>query len=112
MCAIGQIDRCKKDGCSWFKIFGYNCKDRHLYPKDAFLYVKKFPKTNEVNQTKRKKIYDSENGICYLCGKKVLFNEMTIDHVIPKSKGGSNSLENLKPTHKKCNLLKGNNLIQ
>lgn len=114
-CAIGQIDICSKDGCSWFKVFGYRCEDRHLHPKDAFLYVKKFPKNTPqqgVAQSKRKKVYDSENGICYLCGKKVRYTEMTIDHVIPRSKGGSNKLENLKPTHKSCNFIKADKIIK
>ena len=33
---------------------------------------------------------------------------LNIDHVIPLSKGGSNTLENVKPSHAQCNLSKGN----
>ncbi len=36
---------------------------------------------------------------------------MTIDHTIPKSKGGNNHINNLKPMCCKCNSEKGNNLI-
>jgi 5-methylcytosine-specific restriction endonuclease McrA len=110
-CAIGQRDRCSKDGCSWFKVFGYHCKDRDLHPKDVFLYVKKFPKLTKPNQTKRKMIYETTDGICYLCGKHVSFDEMTVDHVIPTSKGGGNNLGNLRPTHRKCNLIKGDKIL-
>lgn len=33
---------------------------------------------------------------------------MTIDHIIPKSKGGPNSLDNYQPMCQPCNSLKGN----
>lgn len=34
---------------------------------------------------------------------------MTIDHIIPKSKGGSSDLENLQPMCRECNKKKGSN---
>lgn len=38
-------------------------------------------------------------------GKEIL---MTKDHIIPKSKGGTNSLDNYQPMCCRCNLKKGN----
>lgn len=46
-------------------------------------------------------------GECYLCHKT--FNnksDITIDHLIPKSKGGDDSIENLRLAHEKCNQAK------
>lgn len=40
-------------------------------------------------------------------GKRIL---MTVDHIIPKSLGGGNQLENLQPMCCKCNTAKGNKI--
>jgi len=60
---------------------------------------------------------------CYLCNKLVDLsaprsthkkgwqNGLHIDHVIPISKGGSDTLDNVRPTHALCNLSKNNKLI-
>lgn len=44
---------------------------------------------------------------CGVCGE-VMFRtkDVTIDHIIPKSKGGANALSNLQLAHRKCNELK------
>ena len=55
----------------------------------------------------RKLIYGKSN-VCAICGKPITEEDFTIDHIVPLSRGGNNKLENLRPTHEKCNLLKGN----
>lgn len=49
-----------------------------------------------------------ENTICYLSGEKLnLFeNEYQLDHIIPSSRGGDNSFENLGISHKVVNMMK------
>jgi 5-methylcytosine-specific restriction endonuclease McrA len=44
---------------------------------------------------------------CYYCRRKMHYAEATVDHVKPKSKGGSNARGNLKLCCKKCNQQKG-----
>ena len=46
-------------------------------------------------------------GKCKICGK---LDKLTIDHIIPISKGGDNSLKNIQPLCLKCNMNKSNNL--
>jgi 5-methylcytosine-specific restriction endonuclease McrA len=41
-------------------------------------------------------------------GSKNWEKSLHIDHLIPISKGGSDTLENVRPTHALCNLKKGN----
>lgn len=38
---------------------------------------------------------------CWWCGRKM--TEVTIDHAIPRSKGGTNSVDNLVPACRECN---------
>jgi hypothetical protein len=45
---------------------------------------------------------------CYLCGHKIAPIAMTVDHVVPLSKGGTDDTTNYKLTHSTCNLAKGN----
>ena len=48
---------------------------------------------------------------CAYCGKEfTLFNRATHDHVIPLSKGGHNTKENIVPACKSCNSKKYNKL--
>ena len=72
---------------------------------------------NEINRQKQQKkqsrrtytqkersiIYKKDNCKCYLCGKELLYSEMTLDHVIPLAKGGKDGLENLRCCCTNCN---------
>jgi 5-methylcytosine-specific restriction enzyme A len=42
-------------------------------------------------------------GICTYCGKKVPVSELTMDHVIPLSRGGVSERFNIVPACKECN---------
>src|SRR3712207_5213052 len=45
---------------------------------------------------------------CFLCSKPFKSEEdITFDHWIPRSRGGTWDLENLRLAHKRCNALKG-----
>lgn len=56
----------------------------------------------------RKLIYINAGGRCELCGRKILLDDMTLDHVNPLSMGGDDDVENLSCTCYPCNLFKGN----
>ncbi len=54
----------------------------------------------------RKQILKKTKGICACCGKKLTWQTMTVDHMIPLSRGGSNMLHNLYPLCESCNTAK------
>ena len=42
-------------------------------------------------------------GLCHYCGQKVSHGELTMDHLVPLSRGGRSTKENLVPSCKDCN---------
>lgn len=49
-------------------------------------------------------IWDKTDGRCWYCGKQINpFREFAIDHVIPQSKGGPDTFDNLVPACRLCN---------
>lgn len=61
----------------------------------------KFPK--EV----REMIYHNADGRCALCGRKIVYDDVTLDHITPLAMGGEDNVNNLQGTCKACNLFKG-----
>jgi len=56
----------------------------------------------------RKNIFERDRCQCQYCGKVLPKHELTIDHVIPRSRGGEDTWENLVLACLSCNLRKGN----
>lgn len=48
--------------------------------------------------------------MCRICHKELTVKSGEFDHVVPKSKGGPDVLENLQLLCSDCNKLKGNSL--
>jgi hypothetical protein len=49
---------------------------------------------------------------CSICKKDMPLKDLTIDHIIPKAKGGSSQLVNLQLACEPCNVLKADNVYQ
>lgn len=64
--------------------------------------------TKSEKQKIRNEVLDRDNYICQYCGEKLDEETATVDHVIPKSKGGSSYPENMVCSCQECNLEKGN----
>ena len=55
----------------------------------------------------RRNIYQRDNHTCQYCGMTPPKDEITIDHVIPRSRGGKTTWENIVLACVKCNTKKG-----
>ena len=49
-----------------------------------------------------------QNASCYYCEKKIQPNQVTMDHVVPVSRGGKSNKGNIVAACKACNTMKKN----
>ena len=78
--------------------------------------LKRMKQRMHDNDITLEKLFNKSNGICYLCGELCDWGNMidgnagdnypSIDHVIPLSKGGTHTWDNVKLAHRSCNLAK------
>lgn len=91
-----------------------NCEKNKTHYKRAIAYG-----TEYDPHTTLRRVYDRDGGICQLCGKPTDWNAHewgghfgalypTIDHIVPMSKGGAHTMDNVQLAHAICNSIKGN----
>lgn len=79
-----------------------------IIPINMTFVVNASPDFKHTAKISRYMLYKRDNGRCSYCGKEITQKESTIDHVIPRSKGGENSWENICLACKSCNCKKDN----
>ncbi|CAN5381163.1 HNH endonuclease [soil metagenome] len=65
------------------------------------------PRTVKFN---RRNIYMRDHYTCQYCGVKPAKEELTIDHIVPRSRGGRSTWENVVLACQRCNSIKGSML--
>lgn len=65
-----------------------------------------------MTEGKRQAIYARYNGHCAYCGQPMKRKTMTVNHVVPQSKGGGNNIENLMPCCSRCNTMKASDSLE
>lgn len=76
--------------------------------------VMKSSKVRKINSVRfsRKNVWLRDEGSCQYCNDSVNVNDFTIDHVIPKSRGGKTTWENVVISCYKCNQAKGEKTLK
>lgn len=82
---------------------------------DTFLQIAKAIKVNfffedqerKIEQKVKDLVWNRDNGKCVLCGSN---EKLEFDHIIPFSKGGSNTYRNIQILCEKCNREKSNKI--
>src|SRR6267143_1365952 len=63
---------------------------------------------HQTRALSRKNILLRDRNTCQYCGEVLPSSELTIDHVVPRSRGGASTWENLVACCHSCNRSKGN----
>ena len=71
----------------------------------AWLEARAKKKARAIPKAIRRAVFARDNYQCVHCGAQ---KALTLDHIFPFSKGGSNDLENLQVLCKACNFKKAN----
>lgn len=64
---------------------------------------------DDAEYRRNRKAVMAAQTACWLCGsgEQLPGDRWTVDHVVPRSKGGDHSLANLRLAHEECNLFRG-----
>lgn len=88
-------------------------EDEELKKRFKPIHRKDVPKRTDLPTQKLKKVdekrilFGKQQGICGGCKEPFGFHNMTIDHIVPRAKGGGDYIENKQLLCSACNSLKG-----
>lgn len=74
----------------------------------SVIALKDYIPNNRAPAFTRFNVFLRDQWICQYCGDQFKTPDLTFDHVIPKSKGGRTTWENIVTACQGCNTLKGN----
>lgn len=98
-------DRWEDDGVEWVRAVSFDI----MIPKVIRLLIyDRLPQTRV--KFNRRNIFARDESRCQYCGKKHPMSELSLDHVIPRSRGGGTTWENIVCCCTGCNARKGGRL--
>lgn len=112
---------------SWKRAFILLCKgsaeilesydDMIKGPRDSFYYVPAVIRLLSFDSIPKSKVSYSKRSVlerdrltCQYCGRKLNYSDATIDHVIPRCKGGRSTFDNTVTCCSNCNKRKADKL--
>jgi 5-methylcytosine-specific restriction endonuclease McrA len=59
--------------------------------------------SSNPEQIDRRLVFERDEGICGICGTLVSPESWELDHIIPLSRGGPHTFDNVQVSHRRCN---------
>jgi len=89
----------------------YHAANRERYVEHCALRRARKAGAPRVEKIDRSYIYERDGGICHICRKKAPRRGFHLDHLVPLSKGGAHTHDNLAVAHANCNLRRHDGLL-
>ena len=91
--------------------YNYNYKYYFYKDQDIWEAIERIERSKVTNKL-RFYIYKRDGYRCKCCGRSGTKTDLEIDHIIPIAKGGKSKIDNLQTLCRKCNKMKGTNIIK
>ena len=72
----------------------------------------RFDEKIEWIKLKRENVFIRDRHMCTYCGRRYASDDLNVDHIVPKSKGGKREWANVTTACATCNKRKGNELME
>lgn len=112
--AVHPQDYTLYDFNDWCELSAIESEGRYIHTPELKVRVPEIILLNGFNgffhkevRFSRRNIFERDKNTCQYCAKKLAKTELTIDHVIPRSKGGRDTWANLVLACVRCNVKKG-----
>ncbi|MBA7512847.1 hypothetical protein ES705_04856 [subsurface metagenome] len=111
--SIYRLDRQYSENEILLLIMDYEDKERRKFERlkkkfDLAQKVERQPRRESIPEEVRIAVWRRDGGKCARCGSR---EKLEYDHIIPISKGGSNTARNIELLCESCNRKKKNNII-
>lgn len=106
----GSAEVVSVDGPSMWDIT-YATTSREYKAPATLRLKRRVPRIEVPPRFRRKALFNRDNWQCQYCGVDLDDDTVTIDHIIPKTRGGPRSWKNCVTACKKCNLKKGSKAL-
>lgn len=88
-----------------------NSKRLGISKDEYLLLISSVPRkksARRISKKKRLEVFERDHWACKVCGSR---SNLTVDHILPVSKGGGKELSNLQVLCDACNEIKGDKVI-
>ena len=89
-------------GWEWVKTVSFDIRVPKII---RLLFYDKLPR--QTVKFNRKNLFARDENRCQYCGKRFSTSQLSLDHVIPRSRGGTSNWHNIVCCCHKCNVRKG-----
>lgn len=96
-----------RKGTPLYRGITFNSNPNFIHKEGVYDDIKNDEPSRRISQIVMDKVWNRDNGKCIVCGSN---EKLEFDHIIPFSKGGSNTYRNIQLLCEKCNRTKSDKI--